>query len=338
MKRFAGLPRRAWLASVAIHLAVVVGLYFLLPRLPADRAAVAVVEAPGEAFDLSLARPSDEPPADRIPFPVPPPQPPAPAPPSKPPAEPVAAPPADPGRMPTVTHVPPAMPGEMAALLRDIAGRPPSPTQARFAPTDLDIPAIPPDSPRSDVRPVEHTTPTPPGPVAPSTPDKPTIPEKFAGGKPIHGQLPDGLVVVYLLDRSTSMGLDRDTFDAARAALLATVSGQKPGAKFQVIAYQTTPEVLLPRTRRQLLTASDETLRDITEAVDALKTEGGSNHDKAVRAALELGADFIILLSDATDAEVKVVHKALNAATKPVAVYLARAANGKVAEPVALGK
>lgn len=203
---------------------------------------------------------------------------------------------------------------------------------------DLEIPAIPSDAPRTDIRPVEHSTPTPPGPAAPPTPDKPAIPERFAGGTPIHGPLPDGRIAVYLLDRSTSMGLDRDTFDTARAALLATVAGQKPGAKFQVIAYQTTAEVLLPGTRGKLLTAGEEMLREIAAAVETLKTEGGSGHDRAVKAALDLGADYVILLTDATDAEVKVIHKALNAATKPVAVYLARAANGKVAEPVALGK
>lgn len=325
--RFAGLPRRVWLVSVAIHLAAVVGLYLLLPRLPAARPVAASVESAGAPFDLSLALPSDEPPADRLPFPVPPPRPPTPPPESQPPPMPTA----ESGRLPTVTAIPQAVPGDLRNLLRDLANRP-APVAG---PTDLEIPSIPSDPPRTDVRPADYSTPPSPGPV---TPPEPVIPDKFAGGIPIHGPLPDTVVVVYLLDRSTSVGLDRETFDAARAALLATVAGARPGSKFQVITYQTTPEVLLPRSRGKLLTANEQTLREIAEAVGHLKTEGGSSHDKAVRAALDLGADYVILISDATDTELKVVHRAMNAATKRVAVYFARAANGKVAVPVALGK
>ena len=258
-----------------------------------------------ETFSLSLALPGDEPPADVLPVPQWNPQP-----------EPVS----EPGRLPLLTVVPPAVPSDLQAILRDLAARP-TPAQ------DFPLPGGEPDvKPVADIRPVEHTAPA--APVGPAA--------KFRGGKPLHGPLPDGAVAVYLLDRSASMGLNRDTFAAARAALLATVNGLSPGAQFQVLAYHATATPVLRGTAGKLLVSKVGVLADVADAVAELKAEGGSAHEVGLKAAITLGADYVIWITDASDDELATAKRVLKAATKPVAVYVARAANGTVAEPVEL--
>jgi len=304
--RFTRIPRRVWLASAALHAVVAGGLYLLLPTAPTRSAADVSGAAPTDTFSLSLALPGDEPPADTVPVPQWNPQP-----------EPVP----EPGRLPLLTAVPPAVPVDLQALLRDLAARP---TPVATPAGDFPLPTIPPDvKPATDIQPVER--PAPAGPAA-----------KLAGGKPLHGPLPDGAVAVYLLDRSASMGLNRDTFAAARAALIATASATARGSKFQVLTYHETATPVLRGTAGRLLVSKDDVLADVADAVAELKAEGGSAHEVGLRAAMACGADYVIWITDASDDELATAKRVLKAATKPVAVYVARAANGTVAEPVEL--
>ncbi len=308
--RVTRIPRRVWLASAALHAALAGGLYLLLPTGATRSVAEVSSAAPADTFSLSLALPGDEPPADTVPVPQWNPQP-----------DPVA----EPGRRPLLTAVPPAVPVDLQALLRDLAARP---TPAE----DFPLPTVPPDvQPATDVRPVEHVTAAKPDATPPIKGAA-----KLAGGKPLHGPLPDGAVAVYLLDRSASMGLNRDTFDAARAALIATATATASGSKFQVLTYHATAAPVLRGTAGKLLVSKDDVLADVADAVAELKAEGGSAHEVGLRAAITLGADYVIWITDASDDELATAKRVLKAATKPVAVYVARAANGTVAEPVEL--
>ena len=309
--RVTRIPRRVWLASAALHAAFAGGLYLLLPTAPTRSASVSSA-VPADTFSLSLALPGDELPADTVPVLQ-----------WKP--EPVA----EPGRLPLLTAVPPAVPNDLQAILRDLAARP---TPVATPAEDFPLPTVPSDvKPTADIRPVEHVTaakPDAPSPVKGAA--------KFRGGKSLHGPLPDGAVAVYLLDCSASMGLNRDTFDAARAALLATASATASGSKFQVLTYHGTATPVLRGTAGKLLVSKVDVLADVADAVAALKAEGGSAHEVGLRAALACDADYVIWITDASDDELATAKRVLKAATKPVAVYVARAANGTVAEPVEL--
>lgn len=317
--RVSRLSRRAWLASAALHAVAAAGLYLLLPAASPRAAAVPVIASRADSFQLSLELPGDEPPANVLP---------APRIPAQPPAEPESV--TEPGRMPTVTAVPAAIPDDLQMMLRDLAARP-TPRQQPNA-TEFPLPAIPPDvTPAADIQPVE-----PVAPPSPAAPPPAVATSKLGGGKPIHGPLPDGTVAVYLLDRSASMGLNRDTFDAARAALIATVAGTPTGAKVQVLTYHTTATPVLPSGAGKLLVCSEKVTREITAAVAELKAEGNSAHEPGLKAAVALGADYVIWITDASDEELAKATRALKAARKPVAVYVARAANGTVAAPAEL--
>ncbi len=130
----------------------------------------------------------------------------------------------------------------------------------------------------------------------------------------MHGALKPGQTVVYVLDSSGSMGA-AGKFDAARAALVATLRAQPATVRFQVIVYDGTAQPLL---------ASDGTAPHATEAnvraasakLATLEPRGKSNHLVAVRAALDFRPDVIVLLTDADDLSAA----ALKSVAKPVLV------------------
>lgn len=312
MRRFTRIPRWAWLASLALHAAAALGLYLLLPDTPAHAVATVEAETTATEFSLGLERPSDRPPADELPIPRP-------APPAPPPT-------VEPGRLPTLTAIPPAVSNDFQAILRDLAARP-TPASAPPEEFPLDFPG-PDAKPAPAIKAVEHAEPVGPVPPVPAGGAA-----KLGNGKPIHGPLPDGMIAVYLLDRSASMGLNRDTFAAARAALLATVNGLSAGARFQVLAYHSAATPVVKGGAGGLLLARDDVLRQVGEAVAGLKAEGNSAHEAGLKAAVALGADYVIWITDVTDEELAKTKRALKGAAKPVAVYVARAANGVVAEP-----
>lgn len=314
-RRSARLPLWAWVASAALHAVVGGVLYLLLPASPRGNPVTHADADPINPFNLSFAQPDDEPPADTIPVPR---QAPRPDP----------APTAEPGQTPGVSAIPSPIPDDFKQLLRDLAAKPFAMPQAPA--TDFPLPEVPDDpTPVADVRQVGHTAPSEPPAAGGAA-------KRLAGGRAMHGPLPEGTVAVYLFDRSASMGLNRDTFDAARAALLATVAGTPVGAKFQLLTYHAVAIPVLRGTGGRLLTAGDITTRQVTDAVLALTAEGNSAHEPALKAAIALGADYIIWVTDAPHDELANAARALKAARKPVAVYVARAANGTVAEPVEL--
>ncbi len=183
-----------------------------------------------------------------------------------------------------------------------------------------------------DVTPIDFRTPV--EAAKPAVEPTPVAKLPFGRGEPLHGPLPVGKSVVYLLDRSTSMGLTRETFDAARAATLASVLALPGDARFGVIAYGGAAVRLLPG--QGLLKKSDAHGELLTEALRDLKPEGESRHDRALRAALPLGADMLVFITDAGADELADLRPILKGHGKPVAVSVVRVAAGKVSGPVAL--
>jgi len=202
---------------------------------------------------------------------------------------------------------------ELANLVRELAYRPAPRTEVQdVAPIEFRTPVVAPKAAGGNAGPITVVKPG------------------FGVGRPLHGELPAGKSVVYILDRSTSMGLTRATFDAARAALLASVQALPAESRYQVLAYNGRVARLFPD--RDLLKKSTEQDAQLLTALDELKPEGDSRHAVALREALALGADYLVFITDAGDEELDALKPILKGHAKPVAVSLVRVEAGKVGE------
>jgi hypothetical protein len=106
--------------------------------------------------------------------------------------------------------------------------------------------------------------------------------------------------VVYVVDRSMSMGF-HGAFVRARREVLASLRRLGPETRFQVIAYNRDAEPLRINGRYGLLDSDENTIRQVAEAVTALRPAGGTNHGLALRRALVFHPDLIYFLTDADD-------------------------------------
>jgi hypothetical protein len=109
-----------------------------------------------------------------------------------------------------------------------------------------------------------------------------------------------GQSVVYVIDRSASMGLNGG-LAAAKHELLTSLQQLPPAARFQVITYNRTANPLPVNGRAGLLTASAENKRQAALLIEALFAEGGTDHLPALKQALALQPDVIYFLTDADD-------------------------------------
>jgi hypothetical protein len=160
---------------------------------------------------------------------------------------------------------------------------------------------LPPPSPITDIKPVANSE-----PVAPSTavaPEPgPRNPEPAAlppGAMTAFCGVPAvGTSVVFVIDRSGTMGLN-GRLERAKRELIASLSLLPSTARFQVIAYHRQAEAQLPGTG--LVAVSPEAVSEATSAMNRLVPEGGTDHGKALRAALALQPDVICFLTDDDD-------------------------------------
>jgi hypothetical protein len=104
--------------------------------------------------------------------------------------------------------------------------------------------------------------------------------------------------VVYVLDRSMSMGMDRK-LDFARRELIASLRRLPNTLRFQVIDYNEYAEVLLHDSRLELFPAETAFIERAELALAKLEAGGDTNHGRAVRRALLLRPDVLYLLTDA---------------------------------------
>src|SRR5262249_28544773 len=79
---------------------------------------------------------------------------------------------------------------------------------------------------------------TPPGAITQSahSPEQDASLTKSGGPGPVHGRIKADQAIVYVLDRSSSMGTD-DLLRAATGALKASLSQLDEKARFQIVAY-----------------------------------------------------------------------------------------------------
>ncbi len=112
--------------------------------------------------------------------------------------------------------------------------------------------------------------------------------------------------VVYVLDRSVSMGIDRK-LDFARRELIASLRRLPPSVRFQVIDYNDYAETLIVDGQRDLLPAEPAIVAKAIALLQALDAAGTTNHFAALRRGLDLYPDVIFFLTDADDLKPEVI-------------------------------
>jgi hypothetical protein len=108
-----------------------------------------------------------------------------------------------------------------------------------------------------------------------------------------------GQTFVYVIDRSSSMGLN-GALAAARQQLIISLEQLPPSARFQIIVYNRTADPLLA-SKPYLMAACPENIREVARQLADLPAEGGTDHLPALRRALALHPDVIYFLTDADD-------------------------------------
>lgn len=119
----------------------------------------------------------------------------------------------------------------------------------------------------------------------------------------MHGKLKAGKSIAYVLDRSSSMGAD-ELLRKAAAAVKASLGQLTPDTRFQVVAYNGGAT----RLATEPLLATPENVRRAERWLDALTSEGRSDHAAGVREALTGRPDVVFLLTDADDLDEREVR------------------------------
>jgi hypothetical protein len=130
---------------------------------------------------------------------------------------------------------------------------------------------------------------------------------------PLHGKLKPGKSIVYVLDRSSSMGAD-GLLKKASAAIKASLCQLPADCRFQIVAYN--GGVL--RLASELLPATDENRSRAERWLNDLMAEGSSNHRVGIQEALWLRPDGIFFLTDADDLDEREVKAISSLMRDPV--------------------
>jgi Ca-activated chloride channel family protein len=109
-----------------------------------------------------------------------------------------------------------------------------------------------------------------------------------------------GQTIVYVIDRSASMGLNGGLAFAKRE-LQSSLDRLPPATRFQVIAYNRFAEPLRVGGKISLLAADWDNKNEVLRAIEGWKAEGGTDHLGALQRALVYQPDIIFFLTDADD-------------------------------------
>jgi len=105
--------------------------------------------------------------------------------------------------------------------------------------------------------------------------------------------------IVYLIDHSASMG-PSGALEVAGQELLASLGRLPAGTRFQIIVYNRTANLLMPRYP-DWLEVDAAALKQVVGAWNDLPAEGGTDHARALKLALSLQPEVVFFLTDAGD-------------------------------------
>ncbi len=121
----------------------------------------------------------------------------------------------------------------------------------------------------------------------------------------------EGRSVVYVIDRSLSMGLNGG-LAAAKREVLASLEQLPPDSHFQLIFYNRDAELLRLEGRAGLLPVNPSTRASAARFLEALRASGSTDHLEALRRALALQPDVLFLVTDADDLTAEQVRVVTN--------------------------
>lgn len=124
-------------------------------------------------------------------------------------------------------------------------------------------------------------------------------------GAAFFGVSAPGRRFVYVIDRSYSMA-ENNALLAAKNELLQSLERLQPGMEFQVIFYNDDPRPLRER-KTGVIPVSLQSIRRAKDEISQFNPAGSTNHEKALRKALELHPDAVFMLTDAEDADEKLI-------------------------------
>ncbi len=136
--------------------------------------------------------------------------------------------------------------------------------------------------------------------------------------------------VVYLVDRSASMGLGGG-LRRARQELREALGTLPPDAWFQVLFYNQGVQPLLPAGPAGLLRADPATAEQALARLDAFPASGGTAHLAALQAALSLRPEVLFLVTDADDltqAQMQAITRLNGGRTRLHVVEMSRSRSG----------
>jgi hypothetical protein len=106
--------------------------------------------------------------------------------------------------------------------------------------------------------------------------------------------------VVFVIDRSTSMGLNGG-LSAAKREVIASLERLPESTRFQVILYNREATPLRLGGRTELVAATNEMRRETHRLLASVRAEGSTNHQEALGRALALVPELILFVTDADD-------------------------------------
>jgi hypothetical protein len=115
-----------------------------------------------------------------------------------------------------------------------------------------------------------------------------------------YGAQSRGTRIVYVIDRSLSMGLN-GAFRQACDEMLNSLERLPADARFQVIVYNRHAEPLRVNGSSDLLPAERAVRDQVKMVVTRLRSEGSTDHLQAIKEAIRLHPDTIFLATDADD-------------------------------------
>jgi hypothetical protein len=137
-------------------------------------------------------------------------------------------------------------------------------------------------------------------PMKPGTGGTATGGRTSAGGGVMFAAAPTAKSVVYVLDRSGSMG-QQGAYRMACAEVVANLSRWPSSTQFQVVLYNSHAEPLCINASLGLLPISADTVQKAEAVLAALPPTGWTDHLSGLRRALMLAPDVLYLVTDADD-------------------------------------
>jgi len=119
----------------------------------------------------------------------------------------------------------------------------------------------------------------------------------------LFGIVGEGYKFVYCFDRSGSMGgSGRNALRAVKAELLASLDRLDTVHQFQIIFYNERPVIFNPSGMPGRLAFANQQNKDRARRfVDSIVSDGGTEHEDALRLAIRMRPDVIFFLTDGDD-------------------------------------